>query len=260
MGTIIGSRLSDPLVLGAVAFDYNLSNPSTMQQSVGGGGGNPGNNDRVGHVLDQSGNALHLDAPSSAGRPTFQTAVSGAAGAVLFNGTSQWLERLATSNVSANRSAFTIYAVVKHTNTPTGREPYVLLSFDALNSVRIQHNAAASPANTLSGNLRRANADAITIAAGATPIGTGMRYVTLRADYAADALNTYLNGADEASATIGGASGANTDNTNGRVYVGGQGTAFMDGHIFRVIGFHAAHNADQRAAVWSYLRNIYSIS
>jgi hypothetical protein len=260
MGTIIGSLLSDPQLLGAVALDYDLSNPATMERSVGGGGGNPGNNDPVGYVLDQSGNGLHLEAPSGAGRPTFQTNVNGTAGAVFFNGTSQWLERLATSNVSANRGAMTIYAVVKHTTAPSTRQPYVLLSAEASNLVRIEHGASGTDPNKLRGAVRRANADTLVPINGTTNIGTGVRFVTQRIDYTNNDFQIYLNGSQEATGVPPGTSGANTQNINGRVYVGGQGAVFMDGHIFRLIAFHAAHNAAQRTAVWDYLRRTYQIT
>jgi hypothetical protein len=259
MGTIIGSLLSDPQLLGAVALDYDLSNAATMERSVGGGGGNPGNNDPVGYVLDQSGNGLHIEAPSGAGRPTFQTNVNGTAGAVLFNGTSQWLERLATSNVSANRGAITIYAVVKHTAPPTGIETYVRLSTDASITIRIQHGAHTAVPGKLEGSLRRANADTLVRISGTTDLGTSTRFVTQRIDYTNNNFQIYLNGSQEATGTPPGTSGANTQNTDGRIYVGGLGSNYMNGHIFRLIAFHAAHNAAQRTAVWDYLRRTYQI-
>jgi hypothetical protein len=251
-----GSYLSDLALLGNLGCLYDFTDPSTMEQSVGGGGGNPGNGDPVGLVMDQSGNGLDVSAPSGAGRPTFQTNVNGTVGAVLFNGSSEWLERLATSNITANVSAFTVLAVVKHAATPTGREPYALFSTGSNSTVRIQHNAAASPANKLSANVRRANADSLAIATSTTDIGTAMRFVTLRANYATDTLDCYLNGVLEDTAAIGGTSGANTQSSNGRIYIGGIGTANMNGHIFLVAGFrNLALNDAQLAAAWNLLRN-----
>ena len=252
---IAGSRLTDPQLLGAVALDYDLTDPTTMEQSVGGGGGNPGNGDRVGQVLDLSGNGLHLSAPSGAGRPTFQTNVNGTVSGVLFNGTSQWLERLTVSNVSANRSAITLYAVIKHAAAPTGREPYITLSTAGGTAIRIEHGASGTAANKLLCNVRRANADTLVPTNGATDLNTAMRLCTAVVDYANDNVDIYLDTVLDGSGTPPGTSGANTQNTNGRIYVGGQGAAFINGHIFRIIGFHAAHNAAQRRMVWDYLRN-----
>lgn len=249
-----GSYLSDPAVLGNVACWYKFWDPTTLEITAGGGGGNPANGDLIGRALDQSGNGLHIDAPSAAGRPTFQTNINGTAGAALFNGTSQWLQRLTTSNVTANRSAFTIVAAVKHAAAPTGREPYALFSTGAGAITRIEHNASGASPNKVGGAVRRANADTLVGLAGTTDLDTGIHYVSLRVDYAADTMDVFLDGSVEASGVPPGTSGANTQNANGRIYIGGQGSAFVNGHIFEVLCLHAAPTDDEMRILWNYMR------
>jgi hypothetical protein len=249
-----GSYLSDPAVLGNVACWYKFWDPTTMEQSVGGGGGNPGNGDPIGYVLDQSGNGLHLTAAGGSQRPTFQTNVNGTAGAALFDGSNDELHRLTVSNVTANRSAFTIIAVVKHTATPTGREPYALFSTAGGTATRIEHNASGAVPNRVGGAVRRANADTLTSIAGSTALGTGIHYVTCRVNYAADTFEVFLDGQLEASGVPPGTSGANSQNTNGRIYVGSQGTAFFQGHYFELLCLHAAPTDDELRILWNYMR------
>lgn len=249
-----GSYLSDPAVLGNVACWYKFWDPTTLEQTIGGGGGNPGNGQPIGRALDQSGNGLHIDAPSNAARPTFQTNVNGTASAALFDGSNDQLERLTTSNVTANRSAFTIIAVVKHTATPTGREPYALFSTAGGNATRIEHNASGASPNRVGGAVRRDNADSLVSIAGTTPLGTGIHFVTCRVNYAANTFDVFLDGSLEASGVPPGTSGANSQNSNGRIYVGGQGTVWFQGHYFEMLCLHAAPTTQELRILWNYMR------
>jgi hypothetical protein len=253
---VVGSRLTAPSLLGDLACDFDFSNPATMERSVGGGGGNPSNGDPVGYVLDQSGNGYHIQAPSGATRPTFQTNVNGSVGAVLFDGTSEYLER-ATSNIAANRSALSIYAVVKHAAAPTGREPYMMASTANGIVIRMEHGASGATANRVRVGVRRANGDTLTSIEGITDIDTSMRIGTAVVNYASNTMSLHLDGVQQGTGVPPGTSGANTQGSNGKLFVGGQGAAFMNGHMFRVMMFWEAHNADQRRAVWNYLRNLY---
>jgi hypothetical protein len=182
--------------------------------------------------------------------------VQGTIGAALFDGTNDYLER-AVSDITADRSAFSIYAVVKHTATPTAREPYLLGSTGNNATVRIEHGTPISPANTLRTSVRRANADALVNVASSANIGTSLRLCSTIANFATNTLDVYFDRALDGTGSIGGTSGANTQNTNGKLFVGGQGSVYMNGHIFELMMFWEAHNADQRRAVWNYLRNKY---
>jgi hypothetical protein len=251
-----GSRLNDPSLLGNLACDFDFSNPATLEQTIGGGGGNPSNGDPIGYALDQSGNGYHLTAVGTTNRPTFQTNVNGSISAALFDGTNDYLER-AVSNITANRGALTIYAVVRHTVAPTGREPYLMASVDNSNTIRVEHGAPISPANTLRTSVRRANADTLVNVASSANLGTDMRLATTVVNYAGNTIAVYFEGNLDGTGTPPGTAGANTQNTNGKLFVGGQGAVYMNGHIFRVMMFWDAHNAAQRRAVWNFLRNKY---
>jgi len=253
---IAGSRITSPGILGNLACDYDFSNPATLEQNVGGGGGNPGNGNPIGYALDQSGNGYHLTAVGTANRPTFQTNVNGSVSAALFDGTNDYLER-AVSNITANRGALTIYAVVRHAVTPTGREPYLVASTGNNNTVRVEHGAPISPANTLRTSVRRGNADTLVTVASIANLGTSMRLATTVVDYTNNAIAVYFQGVLDGTGTPPGTAGANTENTDGKLFVGGQGAVYMQGHVFRVLMFWAAHNADQRRAVWNFLHSTY---
>jgi hypothetical protein len=251
-----GSRLTDPSLLGNLACDYDFSNPATLEQTIGGGGGNPSNGDPIGYALDQSGNGYHVQAVANGNRPTFQTNVNGSISASLFDGTDDYLER-AVSNITANRGALSIYAVVMHAAAPTGREPYLMASTGDNLNVRVEHGAPITPANTLRTSVRRDNADTVAVVSSSANLGTSMRLATTVVNYTGNTIAVYFEGNLDGTGTPPGTAGANTQNTNGKLFVGGQGAVYMNGHIFRVMMFWDAHNAAQRSAVWNYLRNKY---
>jgi hypothetical protein len=253
---VAGSRLTDPALLGNLACRFVFSDPSTLTQATNGTGAVPGNGDPVGFANDQSGNGYHVNAPANGNRPTWQSNVQGTIGAALFDGTNDYLER-AVSNITANRSAFSIYAVVKHVAAPTGREPYLTGSTGNNVTIRIEHGASVTTANRVRANVRRANGNTPVTIDGITNIDTSMRIGTAVVDYASDTMSLYLDGITQGTGTPPGTSGTNTENTNGKLFIGGQGAAYMNGHIFELMMFWEAHNADQRRAVWNYLRNKY---
>ena len=249
-----GSYLSDPAVLGNVACWYKFWDPATMEQSVGGGGGNPGNGDPIGYVLDQSGNGLHLTAAGGSARPTFQTNVNGTAGAALFDGINDELHRLTPSDVTANRSAFTIIAAVKHTRAPTSRESYFLGTTGAGTTARMEHGASLAVPDVIRSVIRRQNSNTPVTINGSAPLGTGIHYVTNRIDYANDTFDIFLDGQLEATGVPPGTSGSPTQNTNGRIYVGGAGAGHLNAHYFELLCLHAAPTDDELRILWNYMR------
>ena len=254
---IAGSFLSDPQLLGNVAIDYDFSDPSTLNQAIGGGGAAVTNGDPIGRALDQSGNGWDIDAPANGQRPIWQSNVNGTAGAALFDGSNDQLERLTVSNVSAARSAFSVYAVVKHVAAPTTRESYLLFTTGANTTARLEHGASLASADRLRIVARRANADSPVTINGTIAVGTTMAIGTAIVNYAADTMDLYTNQQLAASGVPPGTSGANTQNTNGRIYVGGAGSGYLNAHYFRLIVFWEAHGPERRRAVWNYLRRTY---
>ena len=250
-----GSYLSLPNVLGNVACWYKFWDPTTLEQTIGGGGGNPGNGNPIGRALDQSGNGLHLDAPSTGARPTFQTNVNGTASAALFDGSNDQLERLTLSNIASNRTALTVIASVRHAATPTGREVYALLTTGSNTTARIEHGTASVTANRHRAVVRRTNGGGADIVEGSIAVGNTMAIGTAIADYNTDAIRLYTNGELSGSGIItSGTSGAPTQTTDGRIYVGGAGTAYMNGHIFEIICLHAAPTLQELHILWNYMR------
>lgn len=257
MSTVIvaaKSRITAPSVLGSLACYYDFTDAATMTQATNGTGAAPGNGDPVGFVNDQSGNGYHIAAASNAERPIYQTGVNNGQAAALFDGSNDSLARLTTSNASANRGAITIYAVAKHTAAPTTRESYMLLTTGANTTARIEHGASLASADRLRIVARRANADTPTTINGTIAVGTGMTIGTAVVNYAADTMVLYTNGEQAATGTPPGTSGASTENTNGRIYVGGAGAGFLNAHLFVVLAFWAAHNAGQRRLMNDWLR------
>lgn len=248
-----GSRITAPSILGNLACYYDFTDAATMTQSTAGTGAAPGNGDPVGFVNDQSGNGYHVQAVANANRPTFQTNANNGISAALFDGTNDYLER-AVSDITANRSAFTIYAVVKHAANPTTREAYLTASTGNNTTARFEHGASLASADRVRVVLRRANADTVVTLNGTTPVGAGMRIGSTVMNYAGDTVDLYLDNVLQASGTPPGTSGANTQNTNGKLFVGGTGAGYFNGHLFVVLAFWAAHDAGQRRMMQDWLR------
>jgi hypothetical protein len=102
--------------------------------------------------------------------------------------------------------------------------------------------------------VRRENANAPVTINGSSPLNTGIHYVTNRIDYANNTFDIFLDGVLEATGTPPGTSGANTQNTNGRIYVGGAGAGYLNGHYFELLCLHAAPTDDELRILWNYMR------
>jgi hypothetical protein len=257
---IAGSRLTSLSDLPNLGQRMRFFDASTMDRSVGGGGGNPGNGDPVGRVIDTWG-GYDMEATSGAVRPTFETGVHAGFSAVRFNGTSHLLRSIVTNNLTANRAAITFYAVVRWAAVPTGRQTvFMSAAEDALNNqtVRFEHGASPASPGFVRVAGRRLLADSAQILNGSIGLDTNMALLTATLDWQNTTARFWRQDVLDAQSTSFGTAG-NSANTNTPVWIGGLPafSAYFNGWMFETALFHAAHTAPQRRAIWNYFRRKY---
>jgi hypothetical protein len=257
---IAGSRLTSLSDLPNLGQRMRFFDASTMDRSVGGGGGNPGNGDPVGRVTDTWG-GYDMEATSGAVRPTFETGVHAGFSAVRFNGTSHLLRSIVTNNLTANRAAITFYAVVRWAAVPTGRQPvFMSAAEDGVNNqtIRFEHGASVASPGKVRINARRLLADATQQVEGSINIDTNMALITATLDWQNTTARFWRQDVLDAQSTSFGTAG-NSANTNSPTWIGGVPAAalYFNGWMFETALFHAAHTAPQRRAIWNYFRRKY---
>jgi hypothetical protein len=255
---IAGSRLTSLSDLPNLGQRMRFFDASTMAQSVGGGGGNPGNGDPVGRVTDTWG-GYDMEATSGAVRPTFETGVHAGFSAVRFNGTSHQLRSIVTNNLTANRAAITFYAVVRWAAVPTGRQPVFLsAAADTLAStaIRFEHGASGVATGNVRIGARRLASDAITPLEGTIGIDTNMALLTATVDWQNTTARFWRQDVLDAQSTSFLTAG-NSENVNSPTWIGSNNALYFNGWMFETALFHAAHTAPQRRAIWNYFRRKY---
>jgi hypothetical protein len=255
---IAGSRLTSLSDLPNLGQRMRFFDASTMAQSVGGGGGNPGNGDPVGRVIDTWG-GYDMEATSGAVRPTFETGVHAGFSAVRFNGSSHQLRSIVTNNLTANRAAITFYAVVRWAAVPTGRQPvFMSAAVDTLNNnaIRFEHGASPATSGKVRISGRRLASDSTQQLEGSINIDTNMALLTASIDWQNTTARFWRQDVLDAISTSFQTAG-NSENVNSPTWIGSNGVFYFNGWMFETALFHAAHTAPQRRAIWNYFRRKY---
>lgn len=243
-------RFLDVAALSNCALWLDASDASTITHSSG----------SVSQINDKSGNSRHFTQGTSTNQPRIDTHTQNGLAVLDFDGTNDRLE-LGSSGLGRNVGGVTIYVVAKPDSISAIR---TLLQFSSgSNSSQSRSSVRLTSASKAELGGRRLDANSFASTTGASNVSTSTFSVfTGVLDYTNSDAFIYLGQSLDGSTTSFQTDGStsDTDSLASRLGSSLSSLDFFDGQIAELIVFHAAHNADQRALIWSYLNRKWGLS